>query len=112
MMYSAWNQAKRAYDYYEAGGPEPTANVEKPGHLVSRTLGSTIDQAAWPIPAGARLVGSGEHAIGRVGVPAAVSARAALGSIAFDAPPIVKVGLLLGAAGLAYKYLLPRKLKR
>jgi hypothetical protein len=66
MIYSVWNQGARRFDYYEAPGVEARANIGKPMHLRHRTLGSTPAQAAWPLPAGARQIGSGEHAQGRV----------------------------------------------
>lgn len=110
MRYSVWSQPDRCYLYYEDARTEASANADRPGHLVSRTLGSTIDQAAWPMPAGAKLIGRGDRAIGRVAVPASVSARAALGDFG-GSSSLVKAGLLLAAAGLAYKYLLPRRMR-
>ncbi len=99
MMYSVWNQSAGAYDYFESPAQQASLNVEKPTHLVSRTLGSTIDQAAWPLPGDAKRVGSGEDAIGRV----ASIKGAALGDDFMDGSA-VKLGLLAASAILIWKY--------
>ena len=95
MLYSVWNQGRRCFDYYEAPGVEGKANVEKPTHLRGRTLGSTPTQAAWPLPTGAKLVGSGAHARGRIGVGATELG----GDMVW-----LKVGLLCFSAYLVWKY--------
>ena len=75
MIYSSWNQAQGAYDYWQTpGGGEPKINVEKPTHIASRALGSTVEQAAWPMPTNAVYVGSGEDAVGRITAPAGTDA--------------------------------------
>lgn len=67
MLYSVWNQGRGGFDYFEDGRLEDKANVPKPA-IAARPLGSTVDQAGWPLPAGARRVGFGADAIGRVAV--------------------------------------------
>lgn len=92
MIYSVWNQAAGVYDYFQTPDLQPGANAPRPAHLKSRTLGVTPLQAAWPLPAGAKKIGSGEFARGRV----AASSTGALGSFGieslFDAK-IIGLGL-------------------
>lgn len=109
MIYSVYNVGARGYDYYENGAAEASANVEKPPHLVSRTLGSTIDQAAWPLPANAKLVGHGEHAIGRV---ASRSSGSALGAFELGNLTVTKAALLAVSAFLVWKYVVPKRARR
>lgn len=79
MRYSVWNQAKRQYDYYEAVGQvQKQANTPKPTHIPDSHLGVTVDMASWPVPKNAKLVGSGQKAIGRVGTRNARNARSGL----------------------------------
>lgn len=100
MIVSQWNQGLGAFDYFEGAHEQQELNTEKPKHLVSRTLGATVDQAAWPMPAGMRKIGSGPDAIGRV----ATSKRAgALGDSVGDMS-LVKAGLLGLSAYLIWKY--------
>lgn len=65
MIYSVWNTGARRYDYYEAHA-KPSTHAGAPPASSSSSLGATPDQAAWRLPAGARLVGSGDLARGRV----------------------------------------------
>jgi hypothetical protein len=95
MTYSVWNQGANRYDYYEAGGARREYNEETPKHLRHARLGASPEQAAWPLPAGARRVGSGSIARGRI-------ASRALG--AFDDTSLTKIVLLGLAAFLAWKY--------
>jgi hypothetical protein len=66
MIYSAWDHAERRYDYYRT--PEKSARTQapKPSHLRSQSLGMTPEQAAWPLPASARLVGHGKYPKGMI----------------------------------------------
>lgn len=66
MIFSVWNQAAGEFDYYENSTTQDVLNVERPSHLVSRALGSTVDQAAWPLPSDVQRIGSGSCAVGRV----------------------------------------------
>lgn len=105
MKYSIWNVGKGLYDYYEDAREPSSQNTPKPGHLANRTLGSTVDQAGWPLPGDARLVGTGDVAIGRV---ASRLSTNALGDAVFGSP-LAKAAALLVSAILAYKYLLPKR---
>ena len=109
VIYSVYNVGKLGYDYYENGSTATSANVEKPPHLVARTLGSTIDQAAWPLPSDAKLVGSGEHAIGRV---ASRSSRMPLGAFELGNLTVTKAALLGLSAFLLWRYVLPWRARR
>lgn len=104
MMFSVWNQGAEAFDYYEDGRAQDVLNVEKPAHLVNRTLGSTVDQAAWPLPSDARLVGRGPVPVGRI---AARRGAGALGDVADRS--LVTVGLVALAAVAAWRLLSPRR---
>lgn len=102
MRYSCWNQATGAFDYYEGGPEQRVLNTEKPKHLVSRTLGSTVDQAAWPLPGDVRRIGSGPDAIGRVAVRKMGGLGDDLGG--GDNTSLVKAAALAGAGYLLWKY--------
>jgi hypothetical protein len=65
MKYSVWNSAARAYDYYEGHG-DTGIHAGAPPRASSSELGATPDQAAWPLPAGAVKVGTGEIPQGRI----------------------------------------------
>lgn len=92
MIYSVWNQATRRYDYYKA--PSSTAtHAGKPAHLsglaaavTDQRMGSTPEDAAWPLPPGAQKVGAGDRAIGQV---------ATLGGWGFMALPGWVVAMLI-----------------
>lgn len=105
-MFSVWNQARGGFDYYQDGRAQATLNAERPSHLKARTLGSTVEQAAWPLPSDAKLVGHGDVPIGRI---AAVGGRA-LG--ASDESSWLRVGLLLAAGAVAMRVLSPRRSRR
>lgn len=99
MIYSVWNQAKQAFDYYQTNGVQKKVNTEKPSHMRSRKFGLTVDQAAWPVPSGARYMGSGSMPKGRIGN---LKGRAALSGFEPNSANM----LLLATAGLvAYKVL-------
>jgi hypothetical protein len=110
VIYSVWNQGRRGYDYFEDGQSETSANVGKPDHIVNRTLGSTVQQAAWPLPTGAVPTGAGDYPVGRIAIS---SSRRGLGGDEGNVK-IVKAGLLLMAAALLIKYVVPasRRKKR
>ena len=94
MIYSVWNQAARLYDYYEDGTPDARANAPAPRHLGRvDTLGHTPDEAAWPLPFGARRTGSGPTAKGRVARRRGGAAPAALSG--FEVPtPLVALAAI------------------
>jgi hypothetical protein len=97
MIYSVWHQGRGDYDYFESSKQQSKLNVEKPKHIGSRTLGSTVEQAAWPMPPDAHLIGHGPDAIGRVAVARDGSA---LGddTTAASSSPLVTAGVLAVAA--------------
>jgi hypothetical protein len=97
VIYSVLNQRTRLYDYYETGEAEPWHAPAPPAARHPSALGATPDAAAWPLPAGARKIGAGENARGRI----AVSRSAALGM--GDVEPAVMVAGTIAAmiAGLA-----------
>jgi hypothetical protein len=105
VRFSVWNPGTAQFDYFETPELAQSSNAEKPSHLTSRTLGSTVEQAAWPLPAAAVPAGSGPHAEGRVAVHRGAAALAGDD----DGLSLVKMGLLLAAGALGVKYLLPRR---
>lgn len=104
MRYSVWNVGTRQFDYYDTAEAVTQSNTPKPDHLVSRTLGSTVEQACWRLPAAAVPAGSGPHAMGRV----AIEPARALGGDDGAGMPITKGVLLLIAGALGVKFLMPR----
>ena len=101
-MYSVLNKATRQYDYYESGEPEPWHAPAPPKARAVSSLGSTPDDAAWALPLGAKRVGSGSDARGRIAVigrPGA-GAAAVLGDVE---PAVVAAGAIaLMIAGVAF----------
>jgi len=96
VIYSVWNQAARLYDHYEDGAPDERANAAAPRHLGrADTLGFTPDEAAWPLPFGARKIGSGPTAVGRVARRRGAGAVPALSG--FEVPmPLVALAAIWG----------------
>lgn len=68
MIYSVWNQGARKYDYYESPEVQKQLHAPVPSHIPAAELGANIDQAAWPLPASAVIVGRGDVAKGRIAV--------------------------------------------
>lgn len=67
MIYSVWNTATRAYDYFEAPTSSSATHAgAPPKSLVASSLGATPEQAAWSLPVSAKKVGSGELPRGRI----------------------------------------------
>lgn len=93
MIYSVWNQAERRYDYYATPDKQKTANTPKARHIrPAHALGVPPEAAAWPLPAGARLIGHGDYARGRI----ASRGGQALGFLPVDIS-LNKILLLFGA---------------
>lgn len=65
MKYSVWNNGTREYDYFSAPGVADI-HAGAPPRVHGSALGATPEQAAWPLPAGARRTGSGEMPQGRI----------------------------------------------
>lgn len=97
MIYSVWNQGKKAYDYYATKEVNGRVNTPAPRHIPSRTFGATVSQAAWPLPMGAKLIGSGKVAKGRI------AARKGLGA-ADTAGGSVGWWIIMVAVGIAAVY--------
>lgn len=66
MIFSVWNYATKAYDYYEGGNASGTHAPTPPTPLLSSPIGMSPEESAWRVPVGARKVGSGTVARGRV----------------------------------------------
>lgn len=101
MHYSVWNQGQGRFDYYQDHRVQAELNTPAPTHIPARPLGSTVDQAAWPLPADATPIGHGLVPVGRV----AARPRAAGALGAADRDDAVRAGLLLLAAVVAWKVL-------
>lgn len=102
MNYSVWNQGAGRFDYYATAKAQREVNTEPPGHLRGgRQLGSTPEEAAWPLPAGAKRIGQGAMARGRI----ASRGRRSLGGVDVD-PGMLKIGMLGLSAYLVWKYVL------
>ena len=65
MIYSVWNSRGRHYEYFETNEVSPT-HAPPPKHVQGRGLGATPDEAGWPLPHGARSIGTGELPRGRI----------------------------------------------
>ncbi len=105
MTYSVWNQGTGLFDYYATAAAQREVNVEPPAHLRGgRQLGSTPEEAAWPLPAGAKRTGQGALARGRI----ATRHRAGLAGFDVD-PGLFKLGLLGLSAWFVWKHVLKRK---
>lgn len=66
MIYSIYNHGSRTYDYYQAPATAATHAPVPPRASGPSAMGATAEQAAWPLPASARKVGSGAEAKGRI----------------------------------------------
>jgi hypothetical protein len=73
-------------------------NAPQPKHLKVTKLGMTPTQASWPLPSGARRIGHGPLARGRVAHPSG----GALADFDLDTGT-VKIGLLLVAAFVLWR---------
>lgn len=94
-VYSVWNGA--GFDYFEAASTPGDPSL--PHHIAKRSgkLGVVAEEAGWPLPAGARKVGSGPMAKGMI-------AHESLGGL--DLPG--GNTLLLIGAGIALYFFLKR----
>lgn len=86
MRYSVWNNATRRYDYYQAQG-DNAIHAGAPPRAAAFALGATPEQAAWPLPAGALKVGSGDVPEGRI-------ASTEAGGFQLDIPSAIMWGIL------------------
>ncbi len=97
MIYSVWSPTRRSYDYYETPEPTPTHTPARGTIPSSSKLGATPEQAAWRLPMGARRVGSGPTARGRI-------AQTGMGAVEIPRTALV-IGGLVAAAWLGRKVL-------
>ncbi len=102
MQYSVWNTATRRFDYYQTSEVGPTHAPPASHVSSSNALGATPDEAAWPLPPGARMIGSGSVAKGRV---AKRKSLMSMGDTPSGSRTVLIVGGLLAAAVLARRYL-------
>lgn len=93
MTYSVWDHAARQYDYYQSPERSQATSAPKPDHLRGKALGLAPEDAAWPLPAGSRKVGTGKHPVGFI----ASRESQGLGILDVDFTPTNL--LLLGAVG-------------
>jgi hypothetical protein len=99
MMYSVWDHAARTYHYYETPDRSAATSAPKPAHLRSvAKLGLAPEQAAWPLPSGAKLVGRGKYPKGMI-----ASRHSGLGIIPIDLTPVNMI-ILGGLGWLLYKH--------
>lgn len=94
------NLTTHQYDYYDA--PDTPSNWHAPAPPSARetsALGAVPEDAAWPLPASARLVGSGPSAQGRIANKGRVPA---LGDVSLGSPATMAI------VGLGALYLLTR----
>ncbi len=92
-MYSVWNDPHKRWDYYEAMGHLKGGFAPKPRIPTGNRLGVAPDDAARPLPAGAKLVGSGQLARGMI-----ASRKSALGFFGFDTGTLMRFAVY-GAIG-------------
>jgi hypothetical protein len=109
MIYSVWNQSLGAFDYFEGGREQDKLNADKPKHIVNRTLGATIDQAAWPLPGNVKKIGTGPSAVGRI---ATRKSLGSLGDSVLGDLSLTKAALLGVSAFLLWKYVVKHPHRR
>lgn len=106
--FSVWDHANRRYAYYQTPKNSAAVNAPKPVHLkTNHELGLVPDEAAWPLPSDAKLVGFGKMAKGKIATvkPAfSLSGTDILGVVTQNWPWV------LAGAGLAWVLYKKRKL--
>lgn len=90
MIYSVYNYGSRTFDYYEADVAN-AAHAGKPPRSSLLSESATPEQAAWPLPMGAKLVGSGTMPKGRIAGNR--GPLAGLGLVAGDSTGMVTIGI-------------------
>lgn len=94
MIWSVWDHTRKAYDYYQsANGATGTHAGTPPAPMLSPEMGMAPEESAWRVPPGARKIGSGVVARGRV---------ATLGGVDSIGLPSYAVPLGLGLAALYF----------
>jgi hypothetical protein len=99
VIYSVYRHTQRVFDYYEAPGPSGTHATAPPAPLASGKLGAPPEAATWRLPIGARKIGSGPYARGRIASMGGV----ALGEIATG--DLAVVGIAVGVGYLLWRSL-------
>lgn len=104
MIYSVWSHANRAYDYYRTPERSEATSAPKPAHLRFAPLGMAPEDAAWPLPPGAVLIGRGKYPKGYVASPSSPM-RALSGFLDFELnlSNLALAGLL---GWVAWKYII------
>lgn len=69
MTYSVWDHGRRRYTYYRTQEENGDIHAPKPRHTKNMQLGMSPEEAAWPLPKNAILVGSGKYPKGRIAYP-------------------------------------------
>ena len=103
MMYSVWNHGERNYEYYSTPETSNDTSSPKPSHLRGTTLGLAPESAGWPLPAHARMVGTGKYPKGHIASKTS-SGNALSGMPSLTAPNL----LLFGGLGLAFYHFVMR----
>lgn len=65
MSFSVFDTQSRTYDVYEAPY-DGRIHAGSPPKRKTAALGATVEQAAWPLPFGAKKIGSSVKPVGRV----------------------------------------------
>lgn len=96
VIYSVYNYGTHGYDYFETVSDNVTHAPVPPKAKDPSSLGATADQAAWPLPSGARKVGSGPVARGRIASSARSVGLGGVGDLMdFNALDVVVAGVAL-----------------
>lgn len=93
MIWSVWNYKTKSYDYYQGGAATGTHAGTPPTPMISPEMGMSPEESAWRVPTGARKIGSGTGARGRV---------ATLGGVDSFGLPSYAVPVALGLAALYF----------
>jgi hypothetical protein len=102
LTYSVWNTDTRQYDYYRGPGPGGT-HAGSPKVRARNALGASPEQAAWPLPSSAMLVGSGPMPKGRIASKRSTAPIEALAGLAgIDLDPL-SIGIVAVLAYIAWR---------
>jgi hypothetical protein len=95
MLYSVYSYPKQAYDYYQAHDAGRKTHAGTPPRARGSTaVGSTPEQSAWPLPLGAKLVGSGPTPKGRIASMGDVSSSSLTSFVSDNLTMLVVGGVL------------------
>jgi hypothetical protein len=65
-IWSVYKYGRNSYDYYEDGRDPSSTHAGAPPGKLRAAMGATPEQCAWPLPAGAKKIGSGPLPQGRI----------------------------------------------